>query len=144
MTTVSAKKPSTIYCTPSSSSTYLNPVSLCGSVLPNGQFSHCGTQGPTGRFNLRPMAQCTQVRYLGPTGCVQCTRPAHWVRAMHPAKIAACCDFCSRVPWFDACKGYVAACFGACYFVRIRFMVQVSGMTCRTVGFVLLMYPLYG
>ena len=45
---------------------------------------------------------------------------------------------------FESCKGCVAAYFGACQFARIRFIVQVSDMTCRAIGFVLLMYPLYG
>ena len=52
--------------------------------------------------------------------------------------------FGARARVFEPCKGCVAACFGACQFARIRFMVQVSDMTCRTIGFVLLMYPLYG
>ena len=45
---------------------------------------------------------------------------------------------------FESCKGCVAAYFGACQFARIRFIVQVSDITHRTIGFVLLMYPLYG
>ena len=45
---------------------------------------------------------------------------------------------------FEPCKGCVAACFGACCIVHVYFVVQVSDMTCRTTGFVLLMYPLYG
>ena len=52
--------------------------------------------------------------------------------------------FGARARVFEPCKGCVAACFGACKFARIRFVVQVSDMTCRTIGFVLLMYPLYG
>ena len=52
--------------------------------------------------------------------------------------------FGARARVFEPCKACVAACFGACQFARIRFMVQVSDMTCRTIGFVLLMYPLYG
>ena len=52
--------------------------------------------------------------------------------------------FGARARVFEPCKGYVTACFGACQFARIRFMVQVSDMTCRAIGFVLLMYPLYG
>ena len=52
--------------------------------------------------------------------------------------------FGARARVFESCKGCVAACFGACQFAHIRFMVQVSDMTCRTIGFVLLMYPLYG
>ena len=43
---------------------------------------------------------------------------------------------------FESCKGCDAACFGACVFARIRFRVQVSDMTCRTIGFVLVMYLL--
>ena len=45
---------------------------------------------------------------------------------------------------FESCKGCVAACFGACVFARIRFRVQVSDMTCRTIGFVPPMCLLYG
>ena len=52
--------------------------------------------------------------------------------------------FGARACVFEPCKGCVAACFGACRFTRIRFMVQVSDMVCRTIGFVLLMYPVYG
>ena len=52
--------------------------------------------------------------------------------------------FGARACVFESCKGCVAACFGACQFARIRFMVQVSDITHRTIGFVLLMYPLYG
>ena len=43
---------------------------------------------------------------------------------------------------FESCKGCVAACFAACQFARIRLRVQVSDMTCRTIGFVLLMHLL--
>ena len=52
--------------------------------------------------------------------------------------------FGARARVFESCKGYVAACFGACQFARIRFMVHVSDITHRTIGFVLVMYPLYG
>ena len=52
--------------------------------------------------------------------------------------------FGARARVFESCKGYVAARFGACQFARIRFMVQVSDITCRMIGFVLLMYTLYG
>ena len=45
---------------------------------------------------------------------------------------------------FEPCKGCVLACFGARCFARIRVRVQVSDMTCRTIGFVPLMCPLYG
>ena len=38
---------------------------------------------------------------------------------------------------FEPCKGCVLACFGARCFAGIRFMVQVSDVTCRTIGFVL-------
>ena len=48
----------------------------------------------------------------------------------------------ARVP--EPCKGHVAACFRACRFAGIRAGVQVSGMACRTIGFVLIMYQLYG
>ena len=52
--------------------------------------------------------------------------------------------FGARACVFESCKGYVTACFGACQFARIRLMVQVSDITHRTIGFVLLMCPLYG
>ena len=52
--------------------------------------------------------------------------------------------FGARELMFEPCKDCVAAYFGACWFAHIHFMVQVSDMTCRTIGFVLLMYPLYG
>ena len=52
--------------------------------------------------------------------------------------------FGARARVFESCKGCVAACFGVRSFARIRFMVQVSDITHRTIGFVLLMYPLYG
>ena len=45
---------------------------------------------------------------------------------------------------FESCKGCVLECFGACRSTSIRYMVQVSDMACRTIGFALLMYPLYG
>ena len=50
--------------------------------------------------------------------------------------------FGARELMFESCKGCVAACFGACRFTYIRFMVQVSDMACRTIEFVHLMYPL--
>ena len=50
--------------------------------------------------------------------------------------------FGARARVFESCKGCDAACFGACVFARIRFRVQVSDMTCRTLGFVLVMYLL--
>ena len=52
--------------------------------------------------------------------------------------------FGARELMFESCKGCVAACFGACKCTSIRFMVQVSDMACRTIGFVFIMYPLYG
>ena len=52
--------------------------------------------------------------------------------------------FDARARVFDSCKGYVAACFGAYQFAHSHFRVQVSDLMCRTIGFVLLMYPLYG
>ena len=52
--------------------------------------------------------------------------------------------FGARACVFEACKGCVAACFGVRQFARIHFIVQVSDITCRTIGFVLLMHPLYG
>ena len=52
--------------------------------------------------------------------------------------------FGARARVFGSCKGCVVACFGACRFTSIRFMVQVSDMACRTIGFELLMYLLYG
>ena len=45
---------------------------------------------------------------------------------------------------FESCKDCVTACFGVCQCVRVHFMVQVSDLTCRMIGFVLLMYSLYG
>ena len=42
------------------------------------------------------------------------------------------------------CKGCVRACFGARWFARICFRVQVSDITRRTKGFIPVMYPLYG
>ena len=50
--------------------------------------------------------------------------------------------FGARARVFESCKGCVAACFGACQFARIRFIVQVSDITHRTTGFVPVMYPL--
>ena len=44
----------------------------------------------------------------------------------------------------ESCKVCVLACFGAFYFARFRFGVQVSDCTCHTIRFILLMYPLYG
>ena len=52
--------------------------------------------------------------------------------------------FGARELTFESCKGCVLECFGACSFTSIRFMVQVSDMVCRTIGFELVMYPLYG
>ena len=52
--------------------------------------------------------------------------------------------FGARACVFESCKGCDLACFGACEFAYIHFMVQVSDMACRTIGFVLVMYPLYG
>ena len=52
--------------------------------------------------------------------------------------------FGARARVFESCKGCVTACFGACQFASIRLMVQVSDITHRTIGFVLLMCPLYG
>ena len=52
--------------------------------------------------------------------------------------------FGARARVFESCKGCVTACFGACQFALIRLMVQVSDITHRTIGFILLMCPLYG
>ena len=52
--------------------------------------------------------------------------------------------FRARELMFEPCKGCVAACFWACGFARIRFRVQVSDVACRTIGFILIMHPLYG
>ena len=52
--------------------------------------------------------------------------------------------FGARARVFEACKGCVMACFGVRCDASIRAGVQVSDITCRTIGFVLLMYPLYG
>ena len=52
--------------------------------------------------------------------------------------------FGARARVFESCKGCVAACFWEHYFAGIRFRVQVSDMTCRTIGFVPQMYLLYG
>ena len=52
--------------------------------------------------------------------------------------------FGARARVFEPCKDCVAACFRACKFACVRAGVQVSDITCRTIGFVLLMYPLYG
>ena len=56
--------------------------------------------------------------------------------------------FGARACVFESCKGCVTACFGACKFASIHLMVQVSeissDITHRTIGFVLLMCPLYG
>ena len=52
--------------------------------------------------------------------------------------------FGARACVFESCKGCVTACFGACQFARIRLMLQVSDITHRTIGFELLMCPLYG
>ena len=51
--------------------------------------------------------------------------------------------FGARELMFEPCKGCVMTYFGAYQFTYIRFMVQVSDMTCRTIGFVRLMYPLH-
>ena len=51
--------------------------------------------------------------------------------------------FDARARVFEPCKGCVAECFRACQFTSIRSRVQVSDITCRVVGFVLQMYPLY-
>ena len=45
---------------------------------------------------------------------------------------------------FEPCKGCGLACFGGCQFACIHFMVQVSDMICRMIGFVLLMCLLHG
>ena len=45
---------------------------------------------------------------------------------------------------FESCKGCVTACFRACQFACVHFMVRVSDIIHRTIGFILLMYPLYG
>ena len=52
--------------------------------------------------------------------------------------------FGARARVFESYKDCVVACFGAYQFARIHFIVQVSDMTCRTIGFVLSMCPLYG
>ena len=52
--------------------------------------------------------------------------------------------FGARACVFEPCTSYVLACFRARQFTSIRFRVQVSDIRCRTTGFVLLMYPLYG
>ena len=52
--------------------------------------------------------------------------------------------FGARARAFEPCKGCVAACLWACGFAGTGAGVQVSDMTCRAIGFVLLMYPLYG
>ena len=52
--------------------------------------------------------------------------------------------FGARACVFEPCKGCVLACFGAPKCTSIRFRVQVSDTICRTIGFVLLIYPLYG
>ena len=51
--------------------------------------------------------------------------------------------FGARACVFEPCKGCVLACFIARQCTRIRFRVQVSDITCRTIGFVLSMFPLY-
>ena len=45
---------------------------------------------------------------------------------------------------FEPCKVCVLACFGAYKFAEIHLRVQVSDMTCRMIGFVLLMCLLHG
>ena len=52
--------------------------------------------------------------------------------------------FGARVRSVEPCKVYGLGCFRTFYFVHIRFRVQVSERTYRTIRFVLLMYPLYG
>ena len=52
--------------------------------------------------------------------------------------------FGARARVFGSCKGCVVACFGAYTFARIHLVVQASDIKCRTIGFVLIMYPLYG
>ena len=52
--------------------------------------------------------------------------------------------FGARACVFEPCKGYVLARFRAHSFTSIRLRVQVSDITCRMIGFVLLMYQLYG
>ena len=52
--------------------------------------------------------------------------------------------FGARELMFEPCKVCVLACYGAYEFAEIHLRVQVSDMTCRMIGFVLLMYPLYG
>ena len=52
--------------------------------------------------------------------------------------------FGARARVFESRKGCIAACFGVRRFARICFRVQVSDMTCRTIGFVPQMYLLYG
>ena len=48
----------------------------------------------------------------------------------------------ARVRSVEPCKVYGLGCIRSCYFVCVRFGVQVSERTCRTIRFVLLMYPL--
>ena len=52
--------------------------------------------------------------------------------------------FGARARVIEPCKGCMLACFGACYPPSICFRVHVSDIVCRTIEFVLLMYPLYG
>ena len=52
--------------------------------------------------------------------------------------------FGARARVFESCKGCVMACFGVRCVASIRAGVQVSDITCRTIGFVPLMYSLYG
>ena len=52
--------------------------------------------------------------------------------------------FGARARVFEPCKGYVTACFGACQYTHVHIMSQVSDITCRTIGFAFLIYPLYG
>ena len=52
--------------------------------------------------------------------------------------------FGARARVFEPCKGCVMACFGVRCVASIRAGVQVSDITCRTIGFVPLMYSLYG
>ena len=44
----------------------------------------------------------------------------------------------------EPCKGCVLVCFGARCFASIRVKVQFSDMSCRTIGFAPIIYPLYG
>ena len=52
--------------------------------------------------------------------------------------------FGARARVFAPCKGCVPECFWGRYLADIRFRVEVSDATRRTIGFVPLMYSLYG